>query len=151
MSSTSAFGFGLTGLIRVGQRVEISRRHLRQKSAKRSLTYFSWTTASAQTDAAKDTPPTPAPPVGEEDDIAQRVYHLPTPSQKGLPDDYKRNDDNDNNNGKEQKLAQRILHPRPILLPLRQIIVLRGINTHPSLPERRFPMTMNETTAVTKR
>ena len=48
------------------------------------------------TDAAKDTPPTPALPFGEEDDISQRVYNLPIPSRKSLPDDYERNNNNDN-------------------------------------------------------
>ena len=43
----------------------------------------------------KDTPPTPAPPAGKEDDSAQRDYDLPIPSQKAIPDNYERDDDKD--------------------------------------------------------
>ena len=128
--------------------MELVWGRLREKLSKRYHTSSSRTTSSEWTDAAKDTPPTPATPSGEEDDISQRVYNLPIPSRKSLPDDYERNNNNDNE--KYKKVAQRTLHPRPLLPPVRQMIVTRGITNYPSLPERRFLTTMNVTTMTTK-
>ena len=128
--------------------MELVWGRLREKLSKRYHTSSSRTTSSEWTDAAKDTPPTPATPSGEEDDISQRVYDLPIPSRKLLPDDYECNNDNDK---KDEKVAQSTLHLHPLLLSSRQMIVPRMIMTHPSLPERRFPTTMNATTKTTKK
>ena len=76
--------------------MDLSWWQLRQKSEKRSRTSSFRPTAPAYNDAAKDTPPTPSPPVVEADDSAQRDYYLPIPSRKALPDDYERNDDENN-------------------------------------------------------
>ena len=118
-----------------------------QSSAKRSRTSSSWTTESEWNDAAKNTPPAPAPTAAEKDDISQRVYNLPIPFQKALPDEYERDDDNDK---KDEKVAPRTLHPRQLLLPARKMILTIGITTHPYLSERRFHMTMNATPTMTK-
>ena len=126
--------------------MELSWRRLRQKSVKRSRTSSSRTTASAWTDAAKDTLTTPVPPAGKSDDSVQRDYDLPIPSRKALPDDYERDDDNNKTN---EEVAPRTLHPRLLLPPSRQMIVPRGIETNPSIPERRFPTTMNAKTTTT--
>ena len=76
--------------------MELSWWQFRKKSDKRSCTSSSRPTASAYNDADKDTPPTPTPPSREADDSAQRDYYLPIPSRKVLPDDYERNDDENN-------------------------------------------------------
>ena len=140
MPSVSDFGFSLTLTIRGGWIVELSRWWLRQNSAKRSHTSSSRITASEWTDAATDTPPTPAPADGKGDDISQRVYDLPTPSQKSLLDYYERDNDDAE---KDEKFAQKTFHVRPLLPLARQIRVPRGIKTYPYLPKRRFPTTMN--------
>ena len=89
--------------IKGGQRVELSWRRLRKFFANISHTSSSWPIPSACTDAAKDTPSTPAPLSGEEDGIAQRDYKLPIPSVKAIPDDYERNDENDKDDEKDVK------------------------------------------------
>ena len=64
---------------------------------------------------------------------------LPT---KALPDDYER-DDNDNET--EDKIAPRIIHPHPLIPLAMQMIVPRGINTNPYLPKKLLRTTMNDT------
>ena len=142
------FGFGLTVPIRGGWRVDISKRGLREKSAKRSCISSSWPTASPRTDATKENSCTPAPPANGEDAITQRDYDLSIPSQKALPYDYE--GDNNNDNKKDKKVVLRKFHPRPLLLPERKMIVRNRIATNPSIPQRRFPTTVNATTATTK-
>ena len=73
--------------------MEISRRQLRQKSAKISHTSSSRPSASVWTDAAKYTPPTPDTPSDKSDYSALRDYDLPIPSQKAIPGDYECDDD----------------------------------------------------------
>ena len=114
MPSSSAFGFGLMVPIKEGWRVELRWGQLRQNLANRSHTTSSRPTAAAWADAAKDTPPMPTIIAGKEDDIARRVYNLPIPSQNLLPDEYERDEDDDK---KDEKFAQRTLHPRPLLPP----------------------------------
>ena len=143
-----SFGFGLTVVIRGGWRVDLSWRRLRQKLAKKSCTSSSLPIASKWTDSTKDTPPTTDPPSGKEDDKAQRDYGIPIPSWKAIPDDYER--DNNNDDITDETFAPRTLPTRPLLPTERQMIVTRRINTYPSLPERLLPMNMNATTTITK-
>ena len=74
--------------------MELSLCPLRQKSDNKFCTPSSRPTAFPWTDAGKDTPTTPAPPVDVEYDSAQMDYNLPMPSRKALPDNYERGDDN---------------------------------------------------------
>ena len=60
----------------------------------RTTTNVMTTATKKQESFSKDTPPTPAPPSGEADDIAQRDYNLPIPSRKAIPDEYERKNDN---------------------------------------------------------
>ena len=76
----------------------------------------------AWTDAAKDTPPTPAPPDREADDSAQRDYDLPIPSTKALP---KYCEHNENDNKTKEKVAPRTLHQCPLIPTTRKMIVPR--------------------------
>ena len=57
---------------------------------------------------------THAAPAGKEDVMSLRAYNLPILSKNALPDDYERYDNDDK---KDEKVAQRTLHPRPLLLP----------------------------------
>ena len=148
MPSASAFGFGLTVPIRGGLRVELSWWRLRQKLSKISYTYSSGPTALAWTDSSKDTPPTPALPSGNKDDIAHRVYDLPIHSRKALLDDYERDNGDDE---KDEKVAQRILHSRSLLPPKSNIIFSGGITAYPSLPKRCFRTTINAMTTTKRR
>ena len=79
--------------------MELIWRRLRQKLSNRSCTSSSRPTASAWTNASKDTPPTPATPTVKEDDVSQRVYNLPIPFLKAIPDNYERD-----NNEKDDKI-----------------------------------------------
>ena len=126
--------------------MDISRLWLRQKYVKRSRISSSCPTASAWTDVAKVSPPTPAHTTGEADDSSQMDYDLPIPSRKVLPDEYERDDNDDVT---KDKVAPRTIHPRLLLPSVRHMIVPRGIKTNPSLPKRRFPTTMNATTTTT--
>ena len=134
--------------IRGGWRVELIWRRFRQNSSNRSRTSSSCPTALAWTDAAKEIPPTPATTSGEEYYIAQKDKDLPIPTQKALPDDYERDDDD---NKKYDKVAPRTLHPRPLLPSETLMIDPRGITTYSSLLERRFLTTMNAKTMTTKK
>ena len=96
-------------------RVELSRG--RKKSANRSRTSSSRPTASEWADAAKDTPPTPATPTGKEDVMYHRAYNLPISSKNALPDEYERYNNDDE---KDEKVAQRTLQLRPLLPPGRR-------------------------------
>ena len=58
------------------------------------------TATKKQESFSKDTPPTPAPPSGKADDIAQRDYDLPIPSRKAIPDEYECKSDNDKKDDK---------------------------------------------------
>ena len=94
--------------------MELSRGRLREKTANRSRTSSSCPKASTRADAAKDTPPTPTTNTGKENGMSHRAYDLPIPSKNALPDDYEHYDDDGK---KDEKVAQRTLHPRPLLPP----------------------------------
>ena len=98
--------------------MELSRGRLRGESSNRSHTFSSRPTALAWADADKDTPPTPATPAGKEDVMSHRAYDLPIPSKNALQDDYKRYDNDEDK--KDEKVAQRTLYPRPLLPPGRR-------------------------------
>ena len=116
---------------------------------KRSRISSSCTIASTLTDAAKDIPPTPFPTANEEYDIAQKFYDLTIPSQKALPDDNECNNDNDDE--KYRKFAQRTRQPLPLLPLLRQMKLSRGNVTYPSHIKRQFLTTINVTIMTKKR
>ena len=126
--------------------MDISRLWLRQKYVKRSRISSSRPTASAWTDVAKVSPPTPSHTTGKADDSSQMDYDLPISSRKALPDEYERDDNDDVT---KDKVAPRTIHPRLLLPSVRNMIVPRRIETNPSLPERRFPTTINATTTTT--
>ena len=122
--------------IKGGQRVELSWRRLRKFFANISHTSSSWPIPSACTDAAKDTPSTPAPTYGKEHNFDQRDYDIPIPSQKSIPDDFQRNV---SDNVKYDKLATRKLHQTPFLLLAKQTKVSRRIATYLSLYQTAIP------------
>ena len=76
--------------------MELSQKRLQKKSSHRSRTSSLPPPSSASTEDAQETPPLYAPLARKSDDSTPRDYNLPIPSQMAIPDDYER-DNNDNN------------------------------------------------------